>query len=32
MAEPLDLSRLDSVFEKHQGEEGTLIPVLQEVQ
>jgi NADH-quinone oxidoreductase E subunit len=32
MAEPLDLSRLDSVFEKHQGEEGALIPVLQEAQ
>jgi len=32
MAEPLDLTRLDSVFEKHQGEEGTLIPVLQEAQ
>jgi NADH-quinone oxidoreductase subunit E len=32
MAEPLDLSRLDSVFENHQGEEGALIPVLQEAQ
>ena len=32
MAEPVDLSRLDSLFEKHQGEEGTLIPVLQEAQ
>ena len=32
MAEALDLSRLDSVFEKHQGEEGALIPVLQEAQ
>lgn len=32
MAEPLDLSRLDSVFKKHQGEEGGLIPVLQEAQ
>ncbi len=32
MVEPLDLSRLDSVFEKHQGEEGALIPVLQEAQ
>jgi len=32
MAEPLDLSRLDSVFKKHQGEEGALIPVLQEAQ
>ena len=32
MAEALDLSKLDSVFEKHRGEEGTLIPVLQEAQ
>jgi len=32
MAEALDLSRLDSVFEKHRGEEGALIPVLQEAQ
>jgi NADH-quinone oxidoreductase E subunit len=32
MPEPLDLSRLDSVFEKHRGEEGALIPVLQEAQ
>lgn len=32
MAEALDLSRLDNVFEKHQGEEGALIPVLQEAQ
>lgn len=32
MAEALDLSRLDSVFKKHQGEDGALIPVLQEAQ
>jgi NADH-quinone oxidoreductase E subunit len=32
MPEPLDLSRLDGVIEKHQGEEGALIPVLQEAQ
>jgi NADH-quinone oxidoreductase subunit E len=32
MAEALDLSRLDNVFEKHQSEEGALIPVLQEAQ
>jgi NADH-quinone oxidoreductase E subunit len=32
MAEALDLSKLDSVFEKHRGEEGALIPVLQEAQ
>jgi len=32
MAEALDLSMLDSVFEKHRGEEGALIPVLQEAQ
>lgn len=32
MAEVLDLSRLDSVFKKHQGEDGALIPVLQEAQ
>lgn len=31
-AEAQDLSRLDSVFEKHRGEEGALIPVLQEAQ
>jgi hypothetical protein len=29
MAEAQDLSRLDSVFEKHRGEEGALIPVLE---
>jgi NADH-quinone oxidoreductase E subunit len=32
MAQALDLSRLDSVFEKYRGEEGVLIPVLQEAQ
>jgi NADH-quinone oxidoreductase E subunit len=32
MAEALDLSKLDSVFEKHRGEDGALIPVLQEAQ
>jgi NADH-quinone oxidoreductase subunit E len=32
MAEALDLSRLDNVFKKHHGENGALIPVLQEAQ
>ncbi len=32
MAQALDLSRLDHVFESHRGEEGVLIPVLQEAQ
>jgi NADH-quinone oxidoreductase subunit E len=32
MAQTLDLSRLDHVFESHRGEEGVLIPVLQEAQ
>jgi len=32
MAEAPDLSRLDSVFEKYRGQEGALIPVLQEAQ
>jgi NADH-quinone oxidoreductase subunit E len=32
MTQALDLSRLDSVFEKYRGEEGVLIPVLQEAQ
>lgn len=32
MAETLDLSKLDPVFKKHQGETGSLIPVLQEAQ
>lgn len=32
MSVELDLNRLESVFEKHRGEEGPLIPVLQEAQ
>jgi len=32
MSEALDLKRLDAVFEKHRGEDGALIPVLQEAQ
>ncbi|HUL30243.1 MAG TPA: NADH-quinone oxidoreductase subunit NuoE [Thermodesulfobacteriota bacterium] len=32
MAEAWDLRKLDSVFERHRGEEGALIPVLQEAQ
>src|SRR3974377_1520271 len=32
MAEALDLSKLDSVFERYRGQEGSLIPVLQEAQ
>jgi NADH-quinone oxidoreductase subunit E len=32
MAQAFDLSRLDRVFESHRGEEGVLIPVLQEAQ
>jgi NADH-quinone oxidoreductase subunit E len=32
MLEELDLKQLDRVFTKHQGEEGALIPVLQEAQ
>jgi len=32
MPEPLDLSRIDEVLAKHRGEEGTLIPILQEAQ
>jgi len=32
MAEALDLSKLDSVFERYRGQEGALIPVLQEAQ
>ncbi len=32
MAEILDLSRLDNLFEEHHGEDGALIPVLQEAQ
>jgi NADH:ubiquinone oxidoreductase subunit E len=32
MGEAQDLSKLDSVFKKHEAEEGALIPVLQEAQ
>ena len=32
MAEALDLSKLDSVFERYRGQEGSLIPALQEAQ
>lgn len=32
MAEVWDLSRLDNLLEEHQGEDGALIPVLQETQ
>ncbi|MGE5842902.1 MAG: NADH-quinone oxidoreductase subunit NuoE [Deltaproteobacteria bacterium] len=32
MAEALDLSKLEGVFEKYRGQEGALIPVLQEAQ
>ncbi len=32
MPEPLDLSRLDEVLQRHSGEEGALIPILQEAQ
>ncbi len=32
MAEALDLSKLENVFEKYRGQEGALIPVLQEAQ
>jgi NADH-quinone oxidoreductase subunit E len=32
MADPLDLSRLDEVLQRHRVEEGALIPILQEVQ
>ncbi len=32
MAEPLDLNRLDEILQRHRGEEGALIPILQEVQ
>lgn len=28
----LDINRLDEIFNKHQGEEGALIPILQELQ
>lgn len=32
MSEPLDLSKIEEVLQKYRGEEGTLIPVLQEAQ
>ena len=32
MPEPHDLNRLDDVLKKHKGEEGALIPILQEAQ
>ncbi len=32
MAEALNLSKLDSLFERYRGQEGALIPVLQEAQ
>jgi NADH:ubiquinone oxidoreductase subunit E len=32
MAEELELGKLDEIFKKHLGEEGALIPVLQEAQ
>jgi NADH-quinone oxidoreductase E subunit len=32
MPEPLDLNRLDEILQKHKGEEGALIPILQEAQ
>jgi NADH-quinone oxidoreductase E subunit len=32
MSKPLDLSRLDEILQKHHGEEGAMIPILQEVQ
>ena len=32
MPEPMDLSRIDEVLTKHRGEEGVLIPILQETQ
>jgi NADH:ubiquinone oxidoreductase subunit E len=32
MPEPLDLNRLDDTLAKHRGEEGALIPILQEAQ
>ena len=32
MAEPLDLNRLDGILQRHKGEEGALIPILQEAQ
>jgi len=32
MPEPLELNRLDEILQKHKGEEGALIPILQEAQ
>ncbi len=32
MSEPLNLSCLEEILEKHRGEEGAMIPILQEVQ
>ena len=32
MPQPLDLDRLDPILQKHKGEEGALIPILQEAQ
>ena len=32
MPQPLDLNRLDPILQKHKGEEGALIPILQEAQ
>ncbi len=32
MSKPLDLSSLEEILEKHRGEEGAMIPILQEVQ
>jgi NADH-quinone oxidoreductase E subunit len=32
MPEPLDLNKVDEILRKHQGEEGALIPILQEAQ
>jgi NADH-quinone oxidoreductase subunit E len=32
LAEPLDLSKIEPVLEKYQGQNGALIPILQEVQ
>jgi NADH:ubiquinone oxidoreductase subunit E len=32
MTEPLDLSKIDEVFSHHRGEDGALIPILQEAQ
>jgi NADH:ubiquinone oxidoreductase subunit E len=32
MSEPLDLSKIDSILEKYHGQDGALIPILQEAQ